>query len=128
MVAEQHGFQVIVDYAHTPHALEILLESCTHLCTGRVILVFGCGGDRDYKKRPLMAKIAENYSEKMIITDDNPRNEDPNKIFNDIVQGFENSNYEIIQNREQAIMNALEKSNDNNFPFLFIYTNKFSFE
>ncbi|WP_375705378.1 glutamate ligase domain-containing protein, partial [Bartonella sp. AA86SXKL] len=77
---------VYIDYAHKPEALELVLLSVRPFTQGRLILVFGCGGDRDQGKRPLMGKIAENKADIVIITDDNPRTEMPAKIRKDILQ------------------------------------------
>jgi len=107
--------QVFVDYAHTPDALEKVLQM---LCVTRksiqkksqIWCVFGCGGDRDSGKRPLMAQIAEKYSDQVIITSDNPRTESPQRILADIEKGFSISNYKKIENRKEAIHYALQKS------------------
>ena len=79
---------VIVDYAHTPDALEKALNAAREHCKGKLWCVFGCGGDRDAGKRPLMAKAAEQFADLVIVTQDNPRTEDPNKIEADILTGF----------------------------------------
>lgn len=81
-------FQVLVDYAHTPDALQQVLSSLRPLCPQRLIVVFGCGGDRDRTKRPQMGQIAASLSDICIVTSDNPRTEDPQQIVADIVQGF----------------------------------------
>ncbi|OOF44150.1 UDP-N-acetylmuramoyl-L-alanyl-D-glutamate--2,6-diaminopimelate ligase [Rodentibacter trehalosifermentans] len=100
---------VIVDYAHTPDALEKALIAARQHCTGRVWCVFGCGGDRDVGKRPLMAKVAEQFADRVIVTTDNPRTEDPDKIEADIVAGFSRmDNVGLISDREQAIEFAIE--------------------
>lgn len=101
--------KIFVDYAHTPDALENTLKT-VHGLKGRskVITVFGCGGDRDKSKRPLMAQIAEKYSDQVIVTSDNPRTEDPIQIINDIKAGFKNASAVVIQpDREKAIAEAL---------------------
>jgi UDP-N-acetylmuramoyl-L-alanyl-D-glutamate--2,6-diaminopimelate ligase len=79
---------VIVDYAHTPDGLKKVLQSIKKLCEGKLITVFGCGGDRDRSKRPLMGSIAEELSDQLFITSDNPRSEEPQKIVNDILMGI----------------------------------------
>lgn len=81
---------VVVDYAHTPGALQQVLKAVRVHTRGRLLCVFGCGGDRDRGKRPLMAKIAESDADVVIVTDDNPRSENPQQIFEDIMQGFHN--------------------------------------
>lgn len=104
---------MIVDYAHTPDALENVLRTVQEIRTGRVITVFGCGGDRDKGKRPLMASVAEKYSDKIIVTNDNPRSEVPAAILNDIKQGFSFSNFELIEDRSQAIQSAYALADEN---------------
>lgn len=79
---------VVVDYAHTPDALEKVLQALRNHCQGKLICIFGCGGDRDRGKRPMMAAIAEKFSDCVMVTDDNPRTENPAQIFQDIFQGF----------------------------------------
>lgn len=103
----------VVDYAHTPDALEKALKACRKHCSGELYVVFGCGGDRDKGKRPLMAKAAEKYADYLIVTNDNPRSEDAQLIANDIVDGFANPHAEkitIILEREQAVLNTLKKA------------------
>lgn len=102
-----------VDYAHTDDALRNVLLSLSRLRKNRLITVFGCGGDRDKSKRPRMAKAAEQYSDKIIVTSDNPRTEDPAAIIQDIETGFDSSTtYEIISDRHKAIMHAYEISEE----------------
>ncbi len=102
----------IVDYAHTPDALENVLKTLQKLPHKRIITVVGVGGDRDRKKRPLMAKIAQENSSYTIFTSDNPRTEDSKQIFNDLISGCNdfNKNYEKIENREKAIEKAVKLS------------------
>jgi UDP-N-acetylmuramoyl-L-alanyl-D-glutamate--2,6-diaminopimelate ligase len=88
-VPNDSGIGIIVDYAHTPDALEKLLATVRPLTKGRVITVFGCGGDRDKSKRPLMARAAQEGSDVVVVTSDNPRTEDPGAIIGDICEGFE---------------------------------------
>ena len=108
-------FTVIVDYAHTPDALMNILEAARTQNSGRVITVFGCGGDRDKAKRPVMGKIATQLSDFTIITSDNPRTEDPQKIISDITSGIEDKpqsqtseNYTTITDRKVAICKAID--------------------
>lgn len=105
----------IVDYAHTPDALRNVLETIKELGSeGKVITVFGCGGDRDKGKRPLMAQVAEKLSDKVIVTSDNPRTEEPQAIIDEIVRGFTSSkNVETIVDRKEAILHALTLSSPN---------------
>ena len=101
------GRRVIVDYAHTPDGLENLLSSVKKEATGRVITVFGCGGDRDKSKRPIMGQIASHYSDYVIVTDDNPRFEKEEEIADQICKGIAaDSLSEVILDRTEAIMRA----------------------
>jgi UDP-N-acetylmuramoyl-L-alanyl-D-glutamate--2,6-diaminopimelate ligase len=101
-------FDIIIDYAHTPDGLENILKTAREFTKGRIITVFGCGGDRDKTKRPLMGKIAGNLSDITIVTSDNPRSENPNAIIEDILKGMESENYVVIENRREAIENAIK--------------------
>lgn len=104
---------VFVDYAHTPNALENVLSTLRELKTRdqKLVCVFGCGGDRDKSKRPKMAKIAESYANKVIVTSDNPRSEDPDSIIDDIMQGFKKrENITKLTNRRDAIYEAVFSS------------------
>lgn len=106
-------FTVIVDYAHTGDALENILKSINEFKSNRVITVFGCGGDRDKTKRPIMGAIAEKYSDIVIVTSDNPRTEDPNEILKDIVVGLTKENHIIEVHREKAIEKAISLAEKN---------------
>lgn len=99
-------FLVIVDYAHTPDGLENVLETAKEFTSGRLITVFGCGGDRDRKKRPLMGEAAARLSDYLVVTSDNPRTEDPDKIIEDILPGVGRANHTVIADRHQAIIHA----------------------
>ena len=103
-------FQVYVDYAHTPDALENVLQTLHQLKRGRLIVVFGCGGDRDRAKRPLMAAAAERYGDEIIVTTDNPRTEDPLAIIADVKKGFQSDRYHSICDREEAIYEAIRRA------------------
>ncbi len=107
----EHAFfgdvNVIIDYAHTPDGLTKVLESLKTVTDGRLICVFGCGGDRDRTKRAVMGNIATNLSSLAVITSDNPRTEPPNEIIIDILSGVKKDNYIVIENREKAIRTAL---------------------
>ena len=97
-----------VDYAHTPGALEALLGTIRELTSGRVILVFGCGGDRDKGKRQLMGKVASQMADLCFVTSDNPRNEDPDQIIKQITDGMKKGAYQIVPDRREAIASALK--------------------
>ncbi|MBE7020399.1 MAG: UDP-N-acetylmuramoyl-L-alanyl-D-glutamate--2,6-diaminopimelate ligase [Ruminococcaceae bacterium] len=101
-------YTVIIDYAHTPDGLLNVIESLNKIKKGRLITLFGCGGDRDKTKRPQMAKIATENSDFVIITSDNPRTEDPSLIIKDIVEGVTKDNYTTVENRKEAIAFALD--------------------
>lgn len=104
----KNGATVIVDYAHNPHALESVLQSVASHVEGRLIVVFGCGGERDQGKRPMMASIAERYAQRCIVTDDNPRNEDGDVIVSQILTGFENPDQVWVErDRRSAIQMAI---------------------
>ncbi|PYS55198.1 MAG: UDP-N-acetylmuramoyl-L-alanyl-D-glutamate--2,6-diaminopimelate ligase [Acidobacteria bacterium] len=100
-------FRVIVDYAHTDDALEKVLRSARDMTSGRVIVVFGCGGERDRTKRPLMGAVAERESDYAIVTSDNPRGEDPIQIIREIEEGIKGSHYLVVADRREAIRAAL---------------------
>lgn len=104
-------FNVIVDYAHSPDSLENVLKSARQFTRGRLILVFGCGGDRDKLKRPIMGEIASRLADFCIITSDNPRTELPSQIISEIEKGMTNSSYEKIEDRFLAIKKAIEIAN-----------------
>ena len=109
-VFSSHDFTVVVDYAHTPDGLENILRTARELAGSRLITVFGCGGDRDRSKRPLMGEIAARYSDFCVVTSDNPRSEEPEAIIADIIPGMEkvtHSRYAIIVDRAEAIKHAL---------------------
>lgn len=107
----KRGFKVMVDYAHTPHALETVLHSLKNMAKGRILLVFGCGGDRDKEKRPMMGKIADENSNIFWLTNDNPRSEDPISIIEDIKSGIKPGRTFYIQtNRKKAIEEALAEA------------------
>lgn len=113
-VNEGQEFGVIVDYAHTPDGLHNILRTAREITEGRVITVFGCGGDRDRTKRPLMGEAAAVHSDFCIITSDNPRSEVPGAIIDDILPGVQKitSNYRIIENRREAISEALRMARE----------------
>ena len=108
-----NNVKVFVDYAHTPDALLKVLQSLRVFYGNNISLVFGCGGDRDKKKRPLMAAIAKKYSKKIYVTDDNPRNEDPKQIRNEIIKKIGSKKCFNIGNRGSAIKKAILNSTPN---------------
>lgn len=104
---------VFVDYAHTPDAVINVLMSANEYKKGRIITIIGCGGDRDRTKRPIMGRVAEENSDYVIFTDDNPRTEDEKQIMNDIVTGLNKVNHEIIFDRKKAIIKGMNMLKDN---------------
>ena len=101
-------FDVMIDFAHTPDGMRSVLSMARQITEGRLITVFGCGGDRDKSKRPIMGKIAAEYSDKVIITSDNVRTESPLSIAKDTLNGIENADVDIILDRERAIHYAMD--------------------
>ena len=103
-------YTVLIDYSHTPDSLENILKAVRGFCAGRIIAAFGCGGDRDPYKRPIMGKIAAELSDLAIVTSDNPRTEDPYKILRQILAGMRETEtpYEVIESRVSAIGRAME--------------------
>lgn len=101
---------VIIDFAHTPDGLKNILSSIREFSSGRIITVFGCGGDRDAAKRPLMGAVVGSLSDLCVVTSDNPRSENPDKIIDDVVKGIVGKNYICITDRRQAVRQALRES------------------
>jgi len=103
------AYKVILDYSHSPDAMENILTAVREFTRGRVIIVFGCGGDRDHAKRPIMGAVAGKLADISILTSDNPRNEDPMEILSAVEQGIKptGSAYEVIENRREAIRHAM---------------------
>jgi UDP-N-acetylmuramoyl-L-alanyl-D-glutamate--2,6-diaminopimelate ligase len=106
-IENNKGLVVFVDYAHSPDALKNLITTAKEFSKKRVLILFGCGGNRDQTKRPIMGRIATELADQVVITSDNPRNEDPNKIIEDIKVGINKSNFEIIPDRYAAIKRVL---------------------
>jgi UDP-N-acetylmuramoyl-L-alanyl-D-glutamate--2,6-diaminopimelate ligase len=101
----------VVDYAHTPDALEKALQACRQHCHGSLYVVFGCGGDRDKGKRVLMAQAAEKYADCLVITNDNPRSEAPMSIIDDILVGLtRQAQHKVIVDRKQAVLATLNEA------------------
>lgn len=105
-------YTVLIDYAHTPDGLENVLRSVRDFCRGRLLVVFGCGGDRDRAKRPMMGEIAAKYADLVFVTSDNPRTEEPMSIIRDILVGMEGTQTAVIveENRRKAIRLALQEA------------------
>ena len=99
---------IIIDYAHTPDAVSKIINSVKELKHNKIITIIGCGGDRDSSKRPIMSKIACDNSDCVIFTNDNPRGENPNNIISDMLHNLDKFNYEIILNREKAIIKGIQ--------------------
>ena len=112
--SSRDGITVVVDYAHTDDALRNLLETARPLARARVITLFGCGGDRDRTKRPLMGAVASRLSDVLVVTSDNPRHEDPRRIIEEIQRGItpdtrkEGAELFAIADRRAAIAKAIE--------------------
>jgi UDP-N-acetylmuramoyl-L-alanyl-D-glutamate--2,6-diaminopimelate ligase len=110
-VSEGQAFEVIVDYAHKPEALESVLRTARELATGRLICVFGCGGDRDRGKRPIMGRIASELADVAIVTSDNPRTEEPQAIIDEILEGV-TGEVEVEPDRAAAIEKAISQAHE----------------
>jgi len=111
-VPNDHGINILIDYAHTADALRLALLSLRELTRGRLIVVFGCGGDRDQAKRPAMGRMASLLADEVIVTSDNPRSEHPRDIVHQITSGFHPGcpHAEVVIDREQAIVAALSRA------------------
>ena len=112
LVDRGQPFTVVVDYAHTPDALSRVLTAARELARGKLICVFGCGGDRDREKRPLMGEIAAALSDVAIVTSDNPRSEEPQAIVGEILEGLERETVEVELDRRAAIGQALAQAGE----------------
>jgi UDP-N-acetylmuramoyl-L-alanyl-D-glutamate--2,6-diaminopimelate ligase len=106
-----NDFQIIIDYAHSPDALERAVRTINEFKKGKLITVFGCGGNRDHEKRPMMGKISSENSDITIVTSDNPRDEDPENIIRDIRSGIQTGSVEIVSDRISAIKRSIELAN-----------------
>ena len=120
VVPTPNDFTVIIDYAHSPDGLENIITSLREIAKGRVVTLFGCGGDRDKTKRPLMGEIAARLSDFCVVTSDNPRSENPSEIINDILEGMKDTKtpYKVIESRKDAIFWALENAKENDIILL----------
>lgn len=112
VVPTGRDFTVIIDYAHTPDGLENILHTMRGIKSGRLVVLFGCGGDRDSKKRPIMAQVAARLADYVIVTSDNPRTENPSRIIDDILVGMADTTtpYTVIENRAEAIKFAINNA------------------
>ncbi|MCA1901171.1 MAG: UDP-N-acetylmuramoyl-L-alanyl-D-glutamate--2,6-diaminopimelate ligase [Candidatus Hydrogenedens sp.] len=143
IIDEGQDFTVVVDYAHTEDGLNHVLQTARNLTKGKLIVVFGCGGDRDKTKRPKMGAVSAKWADIVILTSDNPRTEDPKRILLDIEVGVQKmgkdkgDNYFVIENREEAIEFALSKAKPNDIviiagkghePYQIIGTQRFPFD
>lgn len=108
-----HSLQIFIDYAHTPDALERVLKSLKPHCGNKLSVVFGCGGDRDKGKRSLMGSIAAQWADEVVLTDDNPRYEQPEIIINEILEGCPKDKVTVINDRKSAICQTISAANDN---------------
>lgn len=119
VIKTNRPFDVICDFAHTPDGLENILKETRQYAKGRVVLLFGCGGDRDRSKRPIMAEIAAKYADFIIVTSDNPRTENPKMIIADILKGMPlGANYIVIADRTDAISYAVKTAKRNDIVIL----------
>ena len=108
-----NGGKAVIDYAHTPDAVEKIINSYLEKKIGKIITIIGCGGDRDPKKRPIMGNIATELSDYVILTNDNPRTENEENIMNDIISGIKKDNYKVIYDRRNAIKEGLDMIGNN---------------
>ncbi len=113
-VVSMKNKKVIIDYSHTSDSLKQALTAIRHIVKNErpIYTVFGCGGDRDRTKRPVMGNIASEMSDKVYVTSDNPRTEDPFKILDEVVDGIKKNNYKVIENREEAIRSSIFESEE----------------
>lgn len=107
-VIKKKNYSVVIDFAHTPDGVEKILSTLKKIGKNRLIVIFGCGGNRDVTKRPIMASVVSEYADYIIITSDNPRYEDPDLIISDVEKGIKITNYEKISDRRKAIIKALD--------------------
>lgn len=120
VVPTYSDYTILIDYAHTPDALENVLKSMKEVAEGRVVVLFGCGGDRDRTKRPIMGKIASDLADFVIVTSDNPRTEDPSAIVAEVASGIpaDGAPHIIIEDREEAIAWAMQNHQPNDLIIL----------
>jgi UDP-N-acetylmuramoyl-L-alanyl-D-glutamate--2,6-diaminopimelate ligase len=109
-VENEAGKHIFVDYAHTPDALENILAALYELDYRRILVLFGCGGDRDRSKRPIMGEVVAKYADEVFLTSDNPRTEDPERIMDDVEPGLEGAEVVVREaDREKAIHRAMDR-------------------
>ena len=113
MVPNSKELPIMIDYAHSPESLQNILSAVKSYTRGRVISVFGCGGDRDKTKRPIMGEISGRIADFTFVTSDNPRTEDPEQIVKEIEEGIKktNGNYKVVVDRTEAIKEAIKMAN-----------------
>lgn len=114
-VYKKDGITAVIDFAHTPDALEKILTTLRPICQGKMYCVFGCGGNRDSAKRPIMGKIASEQSDYIFVTSDNPRNEDQDMIAHQIIKDISSDNFKIINDRKSAIAEAISRCGSGDF-------------
>ncbi|AZO95088.1 UDP-N-acetylmuramoyl-L-alanyl-D-glutamate--2,6-diaminopimelate ligase [Halocella sp. SP3-1] len=123
LINESQGFSVVVDYAHTPDGMENVLKTALEFVKGKIIVVFGCGGDRDEGKRPLMGKMAASYGDYAVLTSDNPRSEDPLTILAAVEKGVldydSETPYIVLPDRREAIFHAISRAGANDMVIIF---------
>ena len=117
-IIEYGNNKIIVDYAHTPDAMENIIKCVKDFAISKIYVIIGCGGNRDKKKRPIMANVAVNMADYSIFTSDNPRMEDPIEILNDMTKNLEKVNYEVIVNRSEAIEKGVQLLENNDILLL----------
>jgi UDP-N-acetylmuramoyl-L-alanyl-D-glutamate--2,6-diaminopimelate ligase len=109
---------IIIDYAHTPDAIEKVMSAISGLVEGNIYVVFGCTGDRDRLKRPIMTEYVANHSSYFIITNDDPHYEEPTQIVDDMTKDLEKDNYEVCLDREEAIVKGINLLKDKDVLFI----------
>jgi len=107
-IDQGQDFFIFIDYAHTQDALENVLTALRQVSEAKIILVFGCGGDRDKSKRKLMGQVASQLADFSIVTSDNPRSENPQSIVDQVIEGFRKNDHKVIVDRKEAIKAALQ--------------------
>ena len=117
-IIKYNGNNIIIDYAHTPDAVEKIIKEVSKINHNKIITIIGCGGNRDKTKRPIMGKISTQTADFVIFTSDNPRFENPKKILKDITCKLDKKNYKIIVKRQKAIKNAIQMLSKNDILLL----------